>query len=55
MQDNAAQRTGGTVQYWWRTQFQALVKLLKWNIQIFLVINVIGILITQAQRIDDCK
>ena len=46
--------TGGTIQYWRRTQFQILVKLLKWYTQTFLV-KMVGILITQTQKIDDHK
>ena len=42
MQDNAAQRTGAAVQYWWRTQ--------KWYIEIFMVKIVVGILITQTRK-----
>ena len=38
MQYNAA-HTGGTVQYWRQTQFQTLVNLSKWYIQILLVKN----------------
>ena len=36
----------GTVQYWQWTQFQILVNLPKWYIQVFLVKMVVGILIT---------
>ena len=38
--------SGGTVQYWQRIQFQVLVNLLKWYIQIFLVKMMVEVLIT---------
>ena len=53
MQDNAPQHTGSTAQYWQQTQFQILVKLLNGYIQMFLLKMVVGILITQIQKIDD--
>ena len=37
--------SGGTVKYWPRTQFQILLNLPKWYIQIFLVKIVVGFLI----------
>ena len=55
MQDNAPQHTGSTVQYWQQTQFQILVKLLNGYIQMFLLKMVVGILITQIQKIDDWR
>ena len=47
--------SGGTVQYWQRIQFQILVNLLKWYIQIFLVKMVVEVLITLTQKINDCR
>ena len=47
--------SGGTVQYWQRTQFQILVNLPKWYIQIFLVKMVVEVLITLTQKINDCR
>ena len=38
--------SGGTVQYWQRTQSQILANLPKWYIQIFLVKMVVEVLIT---------
>ena len=49
------QNTCGTVQYWRQTPFQILVNLPKWYAYIFLVKIWVGILITQTQKIDDCK
>ena len=46
---------GGTVQYWQRIQFQILVNLLKWYIQIFLVKMVVEVLITLTQKINNCR
>ena len=46
--------SGGTVQYWQRTQFQILVNLPKWYIQVFLVKMVAEVLITLTQKINDC-
>ena len=45
----------GTVQYQQRTQFQILVNLPKWYIQIFLVKMVVEVLITLTQKINDCR
>ena len=47
--------SGGTVQYWKRTQFQMLVNLPKWYIQIFLVKMLVEVLITLTQKINDCR
>ena len=46
VQHNAQLNSGGTVQYWHRTQFQKLVNLPKWYIQIFLMKMVLEVLIT---------
>ena len=46
---------GGTKQYWLGTQLQILVNLPKWYIKIFLVNMLVGILINQTQKIDDCR
>ena len=53
MQYDAAKHTGSTAQCWRRTQFQILVKLLKWYIQIFLAKMVVRIHFTQTQKTDD--
>ena len=46
IQDNAAQN---------QAQFQTRVKLLKQYMQTFLVKMIVGTLITQTQKFDDCK
>ena len=47
--------TGNTLKNWWPTQFQIVINLQKWYIQIFLVKMVIGILITRTHKIHDCR
>ena len=50
---------GNAAQHWWINKILAAntvaIKLLKWYIQTFLVKMVIGIFISQTQKIDDCK
>lgn len=46
VQDNAAQN---------QAQFQTRVKLLKQYMQTFLVKMIVGTLITQTRKFDDCK
>ena len=46
IQDNAAQN---------QAQFQTRVKLLKQYMQTFLVKMIVGTLITQTRKFDDCK
>ena len=53
MQYDAAKHTGSTAQCWRRTQFQILVILLKWYIQIFLAKMVVRIHFTQTQKTDN--
>ena len=47
--------SGGTGQYWQPTQFQILLNLTKWYIQIFMVKMVVEVLITLTQKINDCR
>ena len=44
-----------TAQYWRQTQFQNLINLSKWYIQVFLVKMMVQTLITETQEIDNSR